>query len=99
MKDYIEVTRLSQDGLSRHVWRFWKHHLNETIYVDGYRFETRPTRRHGFRLHTGYVRTSNRRYEPGESLSYKEVPLPEGVVVEARSKFCDQITFGGEYKR
>ena len=88
----FEVTDESEDGKSRRVWRFST--IDNCVVLDGYREETRPTRRHAFkvdrayeRIHYNYSRHVNHR------MTEADVQVPEGVWAAAREKFMAQVRF------
>lgn len=98
--DHAFVKRESEDKLSWSVWRFWKNPSDERVYLDEYVHQTRPTRRHVHRTTARYERLFRRPTgDPGESLKYEQVPLPQDVIDEALAEYVKQITFVGEFKR
>lgn len=84
----MEVSRISEDGLSRQIWRFsvMAPHADTGavhLIVKYYGLEKRPTTRSKFRADpaTRYDFSDRRRYNSG--ISDVDVPLPDDVAAEA----------------
>jgi hypothetical protein len=81
----MEVERLSEDRLSREVWRFGVDYYPSyiTLYCRYFGRETRPSSRHKFKPDPARRWDSHdpRRYWSG--LKEDDVPLPDDVIDEA----------------
>ena len=97
---YTEVIREDPNGLNRQTWDFsiMDYHGGFTIFLNGYSQQVRPTKRHGWkvkivdtatqRINMTYSRLDSRR----RGLTEQEVPLPDDVAQEAKSKVVDSIS-------
>lgn len=83
--DYVTIENLSEDGLKREGWRFW-YYLGRLI-LDGYVEETRPSKRHGFKIKG----MSYHRLERGAAQLEPKVPLPLDVQERAIAAFTKQL--------
>ena len=88
----MEIERVSQDGLSREVWRFgvFTPHFGRqgviNIVVENYGREARASTRHKFKSDPRWRFDSfdSRRYNSG--IDAADVPLPDDVIEEAKSR-------------
>lgn len=91
----IEIIRISDD-LNRQVWQFWPnfeiHRVD--IILDGFSIQSRPTKRHGWRVELKYERGSRKDWQNGHRLiTLDKVPaIPDDVVEEVMSKFVATVT-------
>ncbi len=100
--DHTFVSKISEDGLTWSIWRFWKDNRDEQVYLDEYIVKTRATKRHGFKPVSGFDRLpgrANHTLTLTYNLPYEDVPMPQDVVDEALESYRKQITFAGKYKR
>lgn len=91
----IEIIR-QQDDLNRQVWKFWPNsevHKVDII-LDKFSVQTRPTKRHGWRVELEYGRGSRKDWSNGHRLiDLSEVPVfPSDVVEEVMAKFIATVT-------
>jgi hypothetical protein len=96
MSDYIRWTE-AIDSLKNVTWVFWIYDTN--LVLDAYIIETRPTRRHHFKVEAEYqrLRSSLR----GRQLDEKNVPLTDEIREKALRKFTDQlrVLWWSEFKK
>lgn len=83
------VVRATEDGLTQATWEFWITEKLEII-LNVYRYETRPSRRHGFKTQAFYKRLSSGNER--STLTADAVPWPDDVTLEARQQVIDQLT-------
>lgn len=80
---HIEIIRESDDTLRRSVWNFWYFDNRHAIVLDGFRMESRTSRRQKFRTDCSYNRLNMR----DSTINEAAVPMPEDVISEAIAKF------------
>ncbi len=88
----MEAERISEDGLSREVWRFgafmprYGHTGAVNIITQFYGKEVRASKRHKFvsEPRDRYVASDSRRYNSG--IKAEDVPLPQDVADEIAAK-------------
>ena len=88
----MKIERISEDGLSREVWRFfvaaprWGNDDQVNVILEYYGREARETKRHKFQAHaaTRYSSSDTRAYNSG--IKAADVPLPENVIAEAKAR-------------
>lgn len=79
------------DPLTRVTWAFWFY--GTRLVLDRYLVETRPTKRHGFKLLVCYARQFNgERLPPDQVLQESHVPLTSDVRERAIREFMAPIT-------
>ena len=93
----ITVERNHPDGLQREVWRFIHidNHSDVTLYLDVYSCQSRPTKRHNWKINPAtrdkpsphYSRLNHR----DSGLTLEQVPLPEDVAQEAKEQFVSGV--------
>lgn len=83
----IEVIRA--DGpLREEAWLFWFNDRDCCLYLDWYGLSQRPSTRHKMKLAAFYRRIDQR----SNTIDEEDVPLPQGVMDEAKAKFVATIT-------
>lgn len=100
----IEVERISDDRLTREVWRFspdCSYFSSEVdLRLNYYGTEQRETTRHKFKVNsrTRWDSSDQRSYNSG--ISAASVPMPADVVDEARRQVCIVVVgaSGEEYR-
>lgn len=85
----IDIIREAEDALSRQVWYFWLRHDSDSLMLDEYYFDERPTPRHKWRT-AGHFRRTNRRSE--NTIQIEAVPYDEQLAAEARRRFCEMVS-------
>lgn len=93
----MEIERVSEDGLSREVWRFGvlTPHFGRqgvvNIIVEFYGKEVRASKRHKFVSdpRTRHCTSDMRRYNSG--IDATDVPLPEDVIEEAKGRLVINV--------
>lgn len=87
MKERTEIIRESAEARARQVWVFnyfdWAH----ALYLISYKSESRPTKRHNWRLGEYWFYLDER----GSKIKAEAVPLPFDVMAEARAAFMDSL--------
>lgn len=79
-----EVVR-TEDELHQQVWRFTL--LDRRVVIDSYSYQTRPTKRHKFRVEKHWQRCDRR----DNTLDYP--PLPYDVIEQSLRGIRSQIQF------
>ena len=81
----IRIERQSEDQLTRESWDFCL--IDDCIlYLHYYSLQSRPTRRHGWKVECQYNFQNHR-----DSIHIDKVPKPESVVQEAIQKATSQL--------
>ena len=84
---YMQVVRPSDDGMRQQVWSFWYYDSRHAIVLDGYRMESRDSKRKKFVVNSLYSRLRSR----DATIEEDAVPLPNDVVSEAIGKFTESL--------
>lgn len=89
----ITVEIPSEDGLGRELWAFYL--IDNHLVLDEYLLQTKPSTRHRkFETVKVYERLtgSTGNYSQSQLVAEENVPWPSFVLVEAKRKFCEQIS-------
>lgn len=86
----IEVERLpSGSDLARKLWVFWIDY--PYVVLDEYREDTRPTKRHKWRMERIYTRLESRTVLSMRRLHESDVAVPDGVLAQARAMAAERL--------
>jgi hypothetical protein len=89
--DRVNFTDTDADQLRRVTWAFWFH--ERALVVDSYIIESRPTKRHNFKIARAYFRlpVGMGALLDSEKIAEADVPLTDEIRDRALREFVSQI--------
>jgi hypothetical protein len=91
MNQQITV-EIPSEGLGRELWSFYL--IDDYLVLNEYLLQIKPSKRHRiFQTLKVFTRTgSTQSYSQHQLMAEENVPWPDFVLVEAKRKFCEQIS-------
>lgn len=79
MPDHFSFEIEADDKLSREQWSFWFYERPHAIVVNAYYVESRPTKKHGYKVTKRYTRQNARTSDPGTTIKEEDIPLTDAI--------------------
>jgi hypothetical protein len=86
---YIRFEDELGDKLRRVSWAFWLYGSN--LVLNEYVVETRPSRRHAYKVARAYTRLSSSRWRDGSVVDEEDVPLTPAIAERALREYVSQL--------